>query len=158
MKTKILMSCIALCMFFQTVQAFEVIGGSEADAVAFNKIYDTWVDGYVNGNLDGIVNILSEDVVIMAENQPTVKGKAAAREFFAPRVGRPGVSFTDDIQEVRINGDWGFVNGNFVIEIASKEAGKAPYVHSGRYFVLYRKENGKWLVFRDIDNKMPMLK
>ena len=133
-----------LFVFTKTSHAFDVIGRIAEDTRVFQKIYQTWVDGYTKRDLDTIVNILADDVIIMAENQPTVKGKAAAREFFASRIGRSGVSFADDIQEVRINGDWGYVYGNFNIETAAGKEGEKPYIHTGRYFVLYKKIGGQW--------------
>ena len=131
-------------------------GGSAADKQAFKEIYDTWVNGYLNGDLAGLSAILADDVILMPAGQDTVRGKAAAIEYFKPRIGRPGVKFIDDIQEVVINGSWGYVYGNFTLQIPPKSDEGSPYHHHGRYFVLYQKQDdGTWKVYRDIDNVRP---
>jgi ketosteroid isomerase-like protein len=67
------------------------------------------------------------------------------------------VSFQDDIQEIRINGSWAFVRGDFLLEVAPWEEGKPGFKRAGRYFVLYEKnEAGEWKMLRDIDNDAPM--
>ena len=94
--------------------------------------------------------------MILSQKQKTVSGGEALRAYFDARAGKPGVTYTDDMQEIRINGNWAYVRGNFVLEVAPWEEGKPGFKRNGRYFVLYEKDDsGEWKMLRDIDNDMP---
>jgi len=136
--------------------ATEFHGGTPADHERFREIQDTWISAYVAGDIDTMMRLFDEEVIVMAEGQPTVVGKAAAREYFAERAGRPGLDFADDLQEVRIEGDWAFVRGAFSLSVTPEGESEPAHRHHGRYFVLFRRNaDGKWRVFRDMDNALP---
>ena len=136
--------------------AAEITGGSAEDRAAMQKISVKWLESYASGDLDGIMSVMHADAMVMPHNQPTSRGTEAVRNFFAGRIGRPGVEFIDNLQEIRINGDWAYVLGTFKLKIASGEADKPPYIHNGRYLVLYEKVDGEWKMLRDMDNADPV--
>jgi len=136
--------------------AADISGGTEADRERLQEISKQWIDAYVGGDLDGLMALMHEDAIVMAQGSPTVRGLDAVRAYFAPRIGSPGVTFTDDLQEIRISGDWAFVRGDFQLEVAPREEGGEPWRRNGRYFVLYEKTaGGDWKMLRDIDNDAP---
>ena len=135
--------------------AVNVVGGTPEDAEALRRISATWIDTYLAGDIDGFMELVADDIVVMAEHQPTQVGKAAAREFFAERVGRPGVRFIDDLKEIRVEGRWAYFRGDFVFELTDAD-GQSTQRHLGRYFVLYEKgDDGAWRMIRDMDNARP---
>ena len=136
--------------------AAEISGGTPEDQQRMQEISKQWIDAYVGGDIDGIMSLMHEDAMIMAQGSATVRGLDAVRAYLAPRVGNPGVTFTDDLQEIRIAGDWAFVRGDFRLEVAPREEGGAGFTRNGRYFVLYEKTaDGDWKMLRDIDNDAP---
>ncbi|MEM9302049.1 MAG: DUF4440 domain-containing protein [Pseudomonadota bacterium] len=133
-----------------------VVGASAEDADKLKAIYATWMESYNAGDLESFMGLLHDDVIVMAENQPTVAGKAAARAYFAARVGRPGVTFIDELLEIRVNGSWAYFRGDFTFESAPTETGGETHRARGRYLVLYEKgDDGEWRMLRDIDNGLP---
>ena len=133
-----------------------VSGGSVADRERMAEISKDWLDAYASGDLEALMAIMHDDAMVMPHNQPTSHGLDEVREFFAGRIGRPGVTFRDNLQEIRINGDWAYVLGTFSLEIASEDADQPPFVHNGRYLVLYEKVDGDWKMLRDMDNAVPV--
>jgi len=154
-RTKIRLALIPFLVGPIAAGAVEMVGGSEADRARMLEISQQWIDAYTSGDLDALMAIMHEDAMIMAHNQPTTRGTDAVREYFATRIGRPGVTFEDNLQEVRINGDWAFVRGTFRVEVAMPDPDKPPFVHNGRYLVLYEKVDGDWKMLRDMDNADP---
>lgn len=147
----------ALVFFTGPAPAVDISGGSEEDRAALVAISEDWVEAYGNGDIELMMSLMHADAMVMAENQPTVRGYDAVRAYFAPRVGAPGITFTDDLQEIRIEGDWAFVRGEFVLEVAAREPDGQPFKRKGRYFVLYEKnDQGEWKMLRDIDNAAPL--
>lgn len=141
------------CLVTPAVSA-DISGGTEADRQRMLEVSQEWLDAYANGDLDGIMAIMHEDAVVMPHNQPTSRGTDAVRHYFAGRIGRPGVTFVDNLQEIRINGSWASVMGSFTLQV-DRGPDEPPYVHRGRYLVLYEKVNGDWRMLRDMDNLDP---
>ena len=148
----------ALCMLgSSTAQALDISGGSDEDQERMREIAKAWVDNYLSGDLDGMMSLMHEDAMIMAANSPTVRGHEAVREYLSTRVGQPGVDFQDDLQEIRIQGDWAFVRGDFHLAVTPPGAPEPVFRRHGRYLVIYEKTTeGEWLMLRDMDNSVPL--
>ena len=138
-----------------TAAAVEVSGGTEEDRAKMAAVAKQWLAAYDSGDLDGIMAVMHEDAILMPHNQATSRGTEAVRAYFATRIGRPGVKLIDDLQEIRIRGDWAFVRGSFRFEIDLGPE-KPPLIHNGRYLILYEKVDGDWKVLRDMDNLDPV--
>ncbi len=145
---------LVLLVFAAHAGAVEITGGSEADRERMAEISDEWLSAYERGDLDAIMANVHPDAVLMPHNQTTSRGTAAVRDYFSTRVGRPGVRFLNELEEIRINGSWAFVLGSFAVE-ATPDGGNPTIVHRGRYLVLYEKADGEWLMLRDMDNLDP---
>lgn len=154
---KSLAAVAAVALLSQPGVAGDVVitGGSAADRERMHDVSQQWLSAYSDGDLDGIMALMHADAIVMPHNQPTSRGLDDIRSYFATRIGRPGVTFRDDLEEIRINGNWAYVLGEFELEVASGAADKPPYVHRGRYFVLYEKVGNDWKMLRDIDNAAP---
>ena len=137
--------------------AVDISGGSEADRSRMQEIAKAWVDNYLSGDLDGMMSLMHEDAMIMAANSPTVHGLEAVRDYLSTRVGQPGVDFQDDLQEIRIQGNWAFVRGDFHLVVTPPGAPEPVFRRHGRYLVIYEKSaEGEWLMLRDMDNSVPL--
>ncbi|MEO1247069.1 MAG: nuclear transport factor 2 family protein [Pseudomonadota bacterium] len=136
--------------------AVEITGGTESDRQRMAEISDEWLAAYASGNLDAIMAIMHPDGVLMPHNQPTSRGAQAIRAYFEPRIGKPGVEFVNDLEEIRINGSWAYVLGGFAVQVAAEGNLEPVVVHNGRYLVLYEKVDGEWLMLRDMDNLDPV--
>jgi ketosteroid isomerase-like protein len=154
MMTRVVM--IITFLLSSPLMAIEFVGGSEEDRQKLAQISKSWAEDYISGNVDGLMSIMHEEAMVMAQKQATVSGKEAIRAYFSARAGQPGVTFTDNLQEIRFNGSWAYVLGDFLLEVAPWEEGKPGFKRHGRYFVLYEQnEAGEWKMLRDMDNDMP---
>lgn len=159
MKSRHVFACFAslgLALIALPAASVDISGGEEADRAEMARISEEWLDAYASGDLDAIMAIMHKDAVVMPHNQPTSRGTEEVSAYFASRIGRPGVKFIDNLQEIRINGDWAYVLGTFQLEVASSDPEKLPYTHNGRYLVLYEKVDGNWMMLRDMDNAAPV--
>ncbi len=151
---------LAVAIFFAGVSplahATEIVGGTAEDRARMAEVSREWLDSYANGDLDGIMALMHPDSIVMPHNQPTSTGLEEVRAFFGSRIGRPGVSFVDNLEEIRINGTWALVLGRFAVEVTPEEGGDPVVVHNGRYLVVYEKVDGDWLMLRDMDNLDPV--
>jgi len=135
----------------------EISGGTEEDQAQLLQISKDWVEAYTSGDLDALMNLMHEDALLMPHNQVTTRGYEAVQTYFQSRIGRPNLTMTDDLQEIRINGDWALIRGAFSFEIAPSEPDAKPFVHNGRYLLIYEKDDGAWKLLRDMDNLNPVV-
>lgn len=137
--------------------AVDISGGTAEDRKQLEAIAKAWVDNYLSGDLDGMMGLMHEDAMIMAANSETVRGTEAVRDYLATRVGQPGVDFEDQLQEIRINGSWAFVRGDFLLAVTPEGAAEPTFRRHGRYLVIYEKnDDGAWRMLRDMDNSVPL--
>ncbi len=148
-------TAVALLVLVRAGAGVEISGGNERDRERLLAISEEWVTAYTHGDLDALMALMHEDAIVMPHNQVTSRGLDEVRAYFASRIGRRGVTFRDDLQEIRISGDWAYVLGAFELEVPSSNKNQPPYVHRGRYFVLYEKVGDDWKMLRDIDNAAP---
>ncbi|MDJ0709186.1 MAG: DUF4440 domain-containing protein [Woeseiaceae bacterium] len=148
-------SVAALVLALQPAYSVEISGGTEEDRMGMKMVAKQWIAAYESGDLEGIMAVMHDDAMLMPHNQATQRGTDAVRAYFATRIGRPGVKLVDDLQEIRINGDWAYVVGKFRFEI-DLGPDKPPVIHNGRYLILYEKVDGNWQVLRDMDNLDPV--
>ena len=151
-----LAAAILLTVACTASNAAEIIGGTAEDRERMAEVSRQWLDSYANGDLDGIMALMHPDSIVMPHNQPTSTGLEEVRAFFASRIGRPGVDFVDNLEEIRINGTWALVLGSFAVQVTPEEGGDPVVVHNGRYLVVYEKVDGEWLMLRDMDNLDPL--
>lgn len=134
----------------------EIVGGTAEDRARMAEVSREWLDSYANGDLDRLMALMHPESIVMPHNQPTSTGLEEVRAFFATRIGRPGVNFVDNLEEIRINGSWALVLGSFSVEVSSEAGADPVVVHKGRYLVVYEKVDGDWLMLRDMDNLDPV--
>ena len=151
-----LIAAVAIAGALPAASATEIVGGTAEDRERMAEVSRQWLDSYVNGDLDGIMALMHPDSIVMPHNQPTSTGLEEVRAFFATRIGRPGVDFVDNLEEIRINGSWALVLGSFAVQVTPEEGGDPVVVHNGRYLVVYEKVDGEWLMLRDMDNLDPV--
>lgn len=153
----IFLSLAVLAVLSPDVRALDISGGTAEDRARLQEIARDWVDNYLEGDLEGMMALMHEDAMIMAANSPTVRGTEAVRDYLATRVGQPGVAFEDDLQEIRINGNWAFVRGDFHLAVTPDGAPEPVFRRHGRYLVIYEKTgSGNWKMLRDMDNSVPL--
>ena len=142
--------------------------GTTADSVAAHRAHMTGdamsVAGELNaaldsayrkGDADAIAALLSDSVVMSAENIPDLSGRSTLRDvmtqFF---VGNTVHEFSLRAAEVRTFGDNFFERGVFTWTAAPKGSTAVP--RNGRYMLLrIRGEDGAWRIHRYIENCLP---
>jgi len=123
-----------------------------ADTVSLKTEASSWFDRYAAGDADGVAALYAEDGVVLAPGTPAVVGRAAIRDFIVSDIAgtkAAGLAFkADELTDVGIAGDLGWVTGTFSVVDAS-----GATVDKGKYVTLYRRgAEGKWPIIRDTWN------
>jgi len=113
---------------------------------------DLFVASIVKGDSASFSNIYTSDGKIMAPNSPAITGTDGIKGF-------AGEIFRTGIKNIKLETSdvWG--TEEMVIEEGTYTMGddKGKTLDKGKYISVWKKENGKWKLFRDISNSdMPV--
>ena len=95
----------------------------------------------------GIANLYTKDAKLMFANVPAVVGRPAIQSVFAAMVNSPVTGVNFETIEVFGTEDLLAEEGKITIYIKDK------IVAEEKSILLWKKEDGKWKMFRDITNK-----
>ncbi len=104
-------------------------------------------DFMAKGDSVGLASAYSADGALMLNNMPAVKGKENLIKLWGSfiNVGMSGLEFTT----LEVWGDENYITEEGLIVIKAKDG---TQLDKGKYIVLWKKENGKWKLHRDISN------
>ena len=94
------------------------------------------------GDATAMIDLLAEDAVIMAPDQPVQEGKAACAAFLTDVIASLFEQFDRRIAyvsaEVRVIGEYAFDRGSFAFSVAPRSGGDTSR-ETGKYLFLYSR-------------------
>src|SRR5438128_12031542 len=100
------------------------------------------------GNLDGLLSLLADDVVFLTPgNPPMTKGDFA--KGFRDVSAKARIEATQDVKEVRVSGDLASAWSHLTVVLTPKGGGKTSEASGFVLTVFQRSPAGKWLLARD---------
>lgn len=118
-----------------------------SDEKEIRGLIDTWMKASKAGDTATVLGLMSADVVFMLPGQKPMRGQ---REFEAAQSGIRDFEIDghSHIQEIQITGDWAYCWNFLTVTFTSKNGGPSGK-RAGNVLTVLRKENGRWVVFRD---------
>jgi ketosteroid isomerase-like protein len=98
------------------------------------------------GDSVSAANMYSSDGKLMVNNMPSITGKENIASFWG---GFTKMGADISLTTLEIWGDENFISEEGLFEIKLKDGKVAD---KGKYIVLWKKEEGKWKIHRDISN------
>jgi len=125
----------------------------KADVEALNEEVRKYDDAISSGNLDGFVELFTDDAVQMPNNEPIIVGKDEIRSRAEENFTNNTLKLTDTVEYTMVTGDWAFVRGNYTIVITPKEGG-ADVTEVGKWIAVYqRQSDNSWKLYSEIWNQ-----
>lgn len=120
---------------YSTVQAIEEIS---------KTIVNTWNEG----NYEGFMAALDEEIVLLPQNAPPVEGYIAVSELYKNSFGAFNFEVNETIKEIKVFGDWAyeyvFWNGSM-----NPKDGSTPIKFNNKVICIYKKqEDTSWKMYR----------
>jgi ketosteroid isomerase-like protein len=126
-----------------TKPAFD-LANAKKEIEAANKEISVFMS---KGDSAGMASAYSTDGSVMLNNMPSVKGKDQLTTVWGGFI-RAGIS-NIELTTLEVWGDENFITEEGTFVIKSKEGAQ---MDKGKYLVLWKKEDGKWKLHRDISN------
>jgi uncharacterized protein (TIGR02246 family) len=127
-----------------------------SDEAAIRAVHAAWVAATRERNIQGILDLITDDCVFLVPSAPPIAGKDSVRQMYAQlfvRYGNAKIELQSEIQEIQVFGDTAFWRGTDSI-IAAPQDG--PPIKSTGYGMglLRRGVEGKWRFARGINNRV----
>jgi ketosteroid isomerase-like protein len=126
-----------------TKPAFD-LANAKKEIEAANKEISLFMS---KGDSAGMASAYSTDGSVMLNNMPSVKGKDQLTTVWGGFI-HAGIS-NIELTTLEVWGDENFITEEGTFVIKSKEGAQ---MDKGKYLVLWKKEDGKWKLHRDISN------
>lgn len=115
-----------------------------------NKIF---ADAIISGDSMTAADNYTTDAKIMAPNMPVITGRDGLLGFASGFSQTGAKSFNLNIVDVWGNDELVTEEGNYTMADAN-----GKIIDKGKYLAVWKKENGKWKIYRDIFNSdMPVI-
>lgn len=124
----------------------------QGDLDAIKRLDEEWGVAVRAKDIDRILDLITEDVVFMPANSPSVSGKAAVREIYQDFLAKFSVEQTFHPQEIPVAGDWAFSWGNDMLILTPVSGGPPIQVEGGGMSIMRREPDGSWKFARGINN------
>jgi len=123
----------------------EHAGGAKA---AIHEGTKAWMGGWNAGNAAAIAGLYADDAKLMAPGAEPAAGRAAIQAALTAALQAAGGSqMTIQSTEVMESGDMAVEVGTF-----TETAADGSHLDHGKYLAVWKKVDGKWMLYRDIWN------
>ena len=114
-----------------------------------------WSRLFEAGNIDAMRDLYETDAWLMTHGAPAKKGVDAILAYLKSAKATAGtVAFDISPEQVIIDGHYGFLISRYWMDI--QPAKGRNVTQAGRSMLIYKKgADGKWRIWRDIDNQAP---
>ena len=144
MRNVLLSLIVILVACFVAISAVEA--GDFKDAVADGG--KKFMKSVREGDADDIAELYAEDGKVFPPNSEIVTGEDAIESFWKTTLETFGVKDAKlEVLETEQEGDYGYEVGRYWLLGAAGQT-----ITQGKYVVVWKKEDGKWKLYRDIWN------
>lgn len=129
-----------------------------SDEQAIREVFETWQRAAVEGDIDQLLPLMSEDVVFLTPGSPPMKGREAFAAAFKANIPKVGLESKGELEEVQVVGDVAYCRAHLVVTKTPTEGGEPtrPTRLTGYTLTIFRKQpDGRWVLVRDANLLMP---
>lgn len=128
-----------------------------ADVESIRQISVAIDSAYAAGDADAMAALVTDDVIWMPPEEPTIIGRSAVEERYTKMFGELRSRFKDishslEVEEVRVCGDWAISRGRWRLEMTLLAVPRTIVVTGKNTHTYRRQPNGRWLIERNIWN------
>ena len=125
------------------------------DEQAIREVFETWQRAAVEGDINQLLPLMSEDVVFLTPGNPPMKGREAFAAAFKANIPKVGLESKGELEEIQVVGDVAYCRAHLVVTKTPAEGGP-PTRLTGYTLTVFRKQpGGRWVLVRDANLLTP---
>jgi uncharacterized protein (TIGR02246 family) len=118
------------------------------DAQAIRDLIEAWMQATAAGNVDAVLDLMTEDAVFLRAGQPPLKGREAFAEATRAALRQGKIKGRSAPQDIQVFGDfaycWSQLDVSYIPVEGSTQKREGPVLSLFR-----RNPDGRWVLFRD---------
>lgn len=138
--------------FFLTGTAQKFVG-KDQDISQLLKNIELFSQAIMDSNYQGIGASYTQDAKIFPNNRKIIEGREEIIKYWTPTNGSKIVFHKISPEEIKIIGDEAYDYGYY--KGITKNAKGSLSSWQGKYVIVWKKIQGKWLIYLDIWNRVP---
>ena len=131
------------------------------DIAAINQLAEDWRAGWLTGDPETLLDLLSDEPVLIMSGEDPIIGKEAIRELYQyvfenyTFVSDENYTRTTDVEqmEVEVDGDLGYIWSKYTNTETPKVGGETTEDHGQSVIIVRRQHDGSWKIARLIINR-----
>jgi len=125
---------------------------STSDLEIIKENIKAFSKAYMNGNIDVLVNMYTEDGKIFPNNRQIMSGKTELKSYWALPEDVKILHHKVTPSEIHIENDIAYDYGYYEGKTLTKEKKEVSW--HGKYVIIWKKLNGEWKIYLDIWNNV----
>jgi len=130
---------------------------ASADVESIRQISVAIDSAYAAGDAAAMAALVTEDVIWMPPEEPTITGRPAVEKRYTEMFGElrsrfKNIAHSLEVQEVRVCGDWAMSRGHYRLEMTLLAVPRTIVVTGKNTHIYQRQPDGHWLIARNIWN------
>ncbi len=123
---------------------------------AIRKLIAEWHGATASGDVDAVLELMSEDVVFLVAGQPPMRGRQTFEKGLRGLLQQHRIESRSEIREIEVSGDWAYCWSQLTVKIIPLGGG-LPFLRVGNTLsILHKGKNGSWLIVRDANMLAPV--
>jgi ketosteroid isomerase-like protein len=137
------------------VLGIQSVSGQSADEEALTARFAAYNEALAGGTPEQVTEFYAENAVRLAPDEAAVVGTDALKAAFAASQAEYDYSLDEyQVRRVVVDGDLGHILATYT-ETATPKAGGASETQSGRWAVMWARQDGTWKITAEIWNLEP---
>jgi uncharacterized protein (TIGR02246 family) len=119
------------------------------DEQAIRDLIVTWLERCSAGDVEGLLELMTDDVVFLQPGQVPMRGRHDFAEAFKASTKSMRLEATSKIEELVVLGDWAYCSTYLVVALSKAATDEPPNKRVGYTLTILRKDGGRWRIARD---------
>jgi len=121
----------------------------QTDEQALRAVIKSWHERTANGDVAGVLSLMTEDAIFLLAGKPAMSGKAAFEKSLRAVLAQSRIESSAQVEEVLVSGDLACVRTRLTVTVIP-DNGSAPTARHGPTLTVFvRSDTGTWLLKRD---------
>ena len=119
------------------------------DEEAIRNLIGEWHRATAAGDVDLVLELMSDDVVFLVPGRPPMQGRASFAEGLRSLLATHNIVSSGEIRELVVSGDVAYTWTNLDVRIEKRGGGESRSRQGSALSILRKQSDGRWLLVRD---------
>lgn len=122
------------------------------DLAAITAMRNAYQATYATGDIKTVMQFFTDDCLLVGGTGKVVNGLEEIRAYYTASMGSFETTIEDNLEELEVNGDFGFSRGTYGLTLKSREDGSVMK-RGGHFLVLFKREPSSlhgWIIYREV--------